>query len=526
MVEMVRSILWVAAALLSAAAAYEVQSARTFTVQKIQQSTVVSVIDPTSTSAPVRYVLTPRGQSAISDDSVRSAYATGAIVRFFTPLNRIAVLSTTMLPWIDLLGVSSKVKALMTASTVYSACVRSGYEVDLASADGWSMNATALAQSQVEAVFCDASWGCPGTALDIPLRDYQETSVFAVSEYIGLLSLFLGGDATSSARATSVVQSNRARYTCSAKAVTDALPLRATATKPKLLWAYQYFGYWYVASSSGWQSGLVSDAGAELITSTVNKPYAAPHWGGLTLEEFKPLLAAADVWVYANNNFETEVRPSLPSTTTAAASPELRAALQASKAVVNKKVFDLLGRHINSWFEERPANPDALLQDLIAVAHPDTYTLLLAQGSAGPRVWLRDIHTEPAVTTLAPVTAAQQQSCAFSAVQGPADLSIRARLSYTCPAYVLGADGKPVPPAAPAATGPSVLVAAAVGGTLGAIAVLAAAAFGVKAWMAQQAALTASTSGAQPPIKSVPGLEEEADLEAVVVNPVAATSSA
>jgi hypothetical protein len=400
------------------------------------------------------------------------------ITRLATPLQRVAVLSTTVLPWLSVLGQTTSVVAVGDGATIETACLRAGLQSGAIAAtydpSTWSTNVTALALANADAVFCDASWGCPGTGVDVALFDYLETSPAAVVEYAGLLSAFF--TPTAEAKAVAAISDIASRYACTVKAASDAQRLEALAAaspaaalQPRLLWAYTYGGFWYVSSdcSKSWYCRLVVDAGARLLlTSVPDGDRPALSYGGLSEVQFLPLLAEADIIIYANDNFEADVRPALNSPATA-----LGAALAASPAVRTKRVFDILGRDVNSWFEERPARPDMLLSDLTyGAVLPGAYATLGAISLQPARVWLRAVMAgEPAMLTPPALTPAVLVACAASGASAP-----DAALTSACARYPVDANGLPTGPAPASTTATSAsaspaIVGSAVSGALAAV---------------------------------------------------------
>jgi len=346
------------------------------------------------------------------------------------PLARAALLSTTQIPFFELLGQRGAVAAVEDARLLQSPCVRAGVaagsvaDVLLASAgDDDQVNATALALVNADAVLCSAGWGCPGTARDVPFTDALEPDVRGVSELLIAVAAMTDADAL----AAPLLRAMAARYECSRAAI-DAAAAARVARAPRVAWAYVYAGAWYFASCPNWYCQIVADAGGELLlpAGAGSLPY-----GGFSDAEAAPLLAQADVLIWANSNFETEARPFLGAAGAAANAPRA-AALAGCPAVAAGAVFDILKSGVNAWFETRQAQPDAVLQDFAqafapfapgaagaAPRTPAQRAAALAAGAAG-RVWLRAVFAEPAGAppaaascgSAAAATSFMAQSCA------------------------------------------------------------------------------------------------------------------
>lgn len=294
----------------------------------------------------------------------------------------------------------------------------------------WSTNMTALAG--MDAVFCSPGWGCPGTAVDVAFPDSYETSLAGVSEMgewgsrasarqprcqplsqapvrppfctpsaspprpdpaqplpaapslpaVLFMSLFYNVETTANA----LIRNVRTRIACTEAVVADAAPIRAAAaarlskpapTKPRVLWAYNYFGAWYVGSCPNYYCEAIAAAGGEVVIPDVP---GSGSWGSHTDDQMVDIVSNADIWLYASDNWDSAMAPAL-----AGEASGIKSVLTASRAVTgaSKAVFDFMRRGTNAWFEERPSQPDLLVQDLITIISPDAFALTGARNANG-----------------------------------------------------------------------------------------------------------------------------------------------
>jgi hypothetical protein len=370
----------------------------------------------------------------------------------------------------QLLGARPAIKALYGAELVHSPCVRAGLAsssiLDVKASD-WSTD-TAATVAAADAAFCTAGWGCSGTPVDVPVGDNEEHSLLGVAEYMGFFSAFFDAEPAANAAVGAIAE----RFACAGAAVAAA---PAPAAKPRVLWAYEYAGTWAVASCPNYYCELVAAAGGELLLPSAagSGPY-----GTYTLAEVAPLMAAADVWLYPGDTWDSVVKTALPVSaggTASTSNAALTAALSAVPALAGAgphRVFDLTKSGTNAWFETRIAQPDAVLQDLISIITPAAYA-----GSAGAgapssaasaalllpthsRIWFRNVFTEEAGAL--PDVAECTDAAAPFRLQGDA-CPIRAPFAGAADAAAAGLTGGAI---AGIAVGCSLAAAALVGAAL------------------------------------------------------------
>ena len=361
----------------------------------------------------------------------------------------------------QLLGVRSSVVAVMGISYISSPCINAMYNngsvVDVTAADGYSTDLVALAATGAQVVFCTAGgYGCPGTPLDVAFPDAAEPTLLGGAEAAGFMSLFFNAEAA----ATTLVGTVVGRYDCTVDMVARAVAATAaTVPAPRVLWAYNYGGPdgWYAGSCPNYYCDAVAAAGGVFITPTAA---GTGSYGAYTDAQMAVIAAGADVWLYPSDNWDTEMVAAL-----ADGASSVGAVLRGSPAVRRAAVWDVLGRGINAWFEDRLANPDALVEDLAAIVRPDAAAVTDAVGTHA-MVWWRNVNTTVAAVTGGGFT------CAAPAA--PSSL-----FSSSCP--VFGAPGGPSGTTATSGVvySRATVIGASVGGAVGGVLLLAGLAVGL-----------------------------------------------
>jgi hypothetical protein len=132
-------------------------------------------------------------------------------------------------------------------------------------------------------------------------------------------------------------------------------------------------------------------------------------YGAYTDAQMSALVGTADIWLYASDNWDSQMKPALTAYTqgTGSGNAGVGAVLAASPAISRspQQVYDFMRRGTNSWFEERAGQPDLLVQDLTSIISPDAMALAGAfSGSYGTKIathtrfWWRNVATETRVT--------------------------------------------------------------------------------------------------------------------------------
>ena len=261
----------------------------------------------------------------------------------------------TYMPYLELLGLRGAATALPYSD--FGPCVKAdmaagkAFDVSTPSAYGTAFNPAAPAAVAASALLRDAD-GTP-MGKDIVMSEFLETTALGVAEYVA----YIGAAFDMEDAAAAAFASMRSAYQCTSTSVA------AAPVVPNVLWAYYAYGGWQVATCPNYYCGLVADAGGALLTVTGANGYASND------PAFLAAAAAADVFIYANNDWAATVAPNLPG---AASPPDAAMAALLAKipAIAKKRVFDIHGLGVYAWFEVRPGQPALMLADLASALQP------------------------------------------------------------------------------------------------------------------------------------------------------------
>lgn len=344
-----------------------------------------------------------------------------------------ALTSSTYAVAFELTGLRARVAAIVGAAYYSSPCLRAalaaGSCVDAVASDGWSLNVSAPAVTP-SAVVIFRNWDSAlGTGHDVPVADTLESDPLAVVDYIYFFAAFFGAEDA----ALVAIAAAQERFACARSLVAS---LGAPPAQPKVLWGYrwpnpgepgasddEYYGHkleprWFLGGCPSWYCPLVAAAGGALIPA-LSKP------GNFSDAEFALLAAGADVLIYTGADWDASMAP------LAAAG----GALAGLAPVRSGRVFDITASGINAWFEQRPAQPDALLQDLLLTLQP----ALAAAAGVTANVFLRNVFTGKAGALL-PLSACNQSAAAVPALAA-SGLCAAAASAPTMPSNAAAAAG-------------------------------------------------------------------------------------
>lgn len=304
---------------------------------------------------------TPRPDSLFEDGDV------AAFVE--VPVARVAVTSTTFVPWIEFLGERQSIVAISNANTLSSPCLRRRVDtgddvVDVYDSNTWGIREDLVLDADVDVVFCSAGWGCPISSnpniTSIAVTAQRENSVLAEAESVEFFSLFFNRERA----AMDVVENIDARFDCLERDVADNYIADSNFVRPTVVWVNYYNG-WSVGTCPGnYYCELVHAAGGEILT---NPGPGSANYGYLNDTEFVSFAQDADVLLYTGQNYwTTDSYGGLPIRT---GTSNKTAVLESLSSFQNNRVYDTLNNGPRDWFESRLAEPDVVLQDLINVLH-------------------------------------------------------------------------------------------------------------------------------------------------------------
>jgi hypothetical protein len=302
------------------------------------------------------------------------------------PVTKVGITSQTFISWIEFLGERQSIKHLTSldiASKVQSPCLRKihtdGGITDVA-ANTPDADA-ALAAAQVQVTFSDAyPWPDIGNQTKMIMSAKNEDEVLEVAEYVGMISLFYNKEA----KATEIHDGIESRYACvknNVKMLNDAAisvkkdKKEIFHAKPKVLW----FGYvtdddpqtegaWEAAKCPNYYCETVADAGGEIYDFKDVTPEAALCWFGTCYTSYfsdaqiLSMASDADYIIFTQGHTEA-VAEKLDMLNNIKAFQTSRGKPLGANS---DRVFHVQGRGMDDWFESRMAEPDVLLEDLVA----------------------------------------------------------------------------------------------------------------------------------------------------------------
>ncbi len=281
---------------------------------------------------------------------------TGADAYVSIPITRIAVGSTTMIPFVQVLGESESIVGTPVVSTVSSPCllarISAGDAISILTSS-WSLNQTAVDTSQAEIYI-----GYSATMPAITNYEYLEKYQLGIVSYVHFMATFYNKEAVSNSVYTEI--SNR--LDCIDEAVNTPQISNAMASTNKVLWCSAHY------LGSGWSCGVcpnyycdaVQKAGGVFLEYTEVLGIAETT-SALTDEQFLSLAAQADIWIYTSFDYDTKYIAH-------------QSILDTLPCVQSRNVFGLHGKGSTDWFESRVLEQDVLVEDVLAalaVANPD-----------------------------------------------------------------------------------------------------------------------------------------------------------
>lgn len=276
------------------------------------------------------------------------------------PLQTIATMSTSYLPFLDAYGVLDRLVAVDDATWVNNPTVAQraadGELVQIGY--GASVNVEQMIELQPDLTMTYGS-GSPdydahpvllNAGLQVAVNaEWLETSPLGRAEWGKFIALFFNQEATAEALFAETVM----RY--------DELKTQAAAvtSKPTVLTDSEYQGSWYVAGGHSFTAQFLADAGAAYLWADDESTGSIP----LAFESVFDTAAEADYWLnagFVNSLAELQAADERYSEF---------AAFQKGKVWNNNKRQNANGG--NDYYESAVAHPDVVLADLIAIFHPD-----------------------------------------------------------------------------------------------------------------------------------------------------------
>lgn len=329
--------------------------AKAFSLERGPGYSVARVLKPWNGAASgFAYVFYPRGRPK-PDAKVPGA------VYVQTPIRSAATFSTTYVAAIEALGGLSSLVGVDSAAYVYSAAVRASIasgKVREVTAN-WTPNIELLISMAPEAVFAYGmgnEWDVHPKMAEAGLpvvvcAEWMEEDPLGRAEWLKFFGLFY--DRYDKAEA--LFRETEASY-LKAKARAAGL---SSAKRPTVLVNAPFQGSWTVSGGKSYMAALIADAGGAYLWRD------DPGAGGLTLsiEAVYAKALGAEVWLNPGSAADL------------AAVSGLDSRVAKIKALSSGSVWSNTKRSLpsgaNDYFESATFRPQAVLEDLIAVFHPE-----------------------------------------------------------------------------------------------------------------------------------------------------------
>ncbi|MEZ4860238.1 MAG: ABC transporter substrate-binding protein [Caldilineaceae bacterium] len=324
-----------------------------FTVEYHNSYKVVTVAKPwPGAEAALHYVLVQCGAPA------PEGFEPLQIIN--VPVQSIATMSTSYLPFLDDLGVLDRLVAVDDATYVNNPTVVAKAETGEIAQIGYGagVNVEQLLDLAPDIIMTYGSGSPDYDAHPVLLNaglhavvnaEWLEPSPLGRAEWGKFIALFFNKEAEATAQFAATAQ----RYE-------ELKAQAATVTaKPTVLTDSEYQGSWYVAGGKSFAAQLWADAGAAYLWADDDAAASIP----LAFEAVYDKAADADYWI--NVGFIN----SLAELKAADARYADFAAFQNGNVWNNNKKQNANGG--NDYYESAVAHPDVVLADLIAIFHPE-----------------------------------------------------------------------------------------------------------------------------------------------------------
>jgi len=225
----------------------------------------------------------------------------GATMVVQIPFTTVTVMSTTYIPFFELIGYRQAIKGVNGIQHVSSPCLRDAIAAGNVQNIGSNNGVPSI--SDINAVGADAVFSGPWLTLDgvnsptIPMFEYGELEGIGGTEWLEYVSLFLNAEEAAASHCAAV-----ASHIAEAEHAVSASLAASLARRRRVLWAYESNGALYSATCPNYYCELVEKAGGDIIDLTSLKTSSGT--GSITdFTAFYEVAARSDVWIYAGSNW-------------------------------------------------------------------------------------------------------------------------------------------------------------------------------------------------------------------------------
>lgn len=331
----------------------EVTEAANFTVDYFDHYKVVTINAPfAGAESGITYLLVQCGTPIPADVTAEATIE--------VPVNSIVAMSTSYLPALEELGLLDKVVGVDTAAFTSNETITSGVAAgDIVEIGGGAeVNVETAIDLQPDLIMTygtgsadfDAEPRLREAGLDVALNaEFLETTPLGRAEWVDYIALFFNEEAAAESWFEGVAD----RYN-------ELRDMAAgTAERPVVFTDTPYEGTWYMAGGGSFAAQLLEDAGADYV-------YADDEQTGSLFLDFETVFddaSAADFWL--NIGFFS----SLDDLSAADSRFTEFTAFQNGQVYNNDARMSANGG--NDYYESAVVRPDVVLEDLIAIFHPD-----------------------------------------------------------------------------------------------------------------------------------------------------------
>lgn len=332
----------------------QLSDAKGFQVQYFDGYTQLTVKEPwKNTTTTMEYVM-------IKDSAkVPTALMQHAILLPWH-IKKVAVMSTTYIHFLALLGLDTTIRAISDIKYVCSPQIQAAYRSGKIVIIGFDDN---INMEQLLASNCDAilTYGIDNASSPMiaKLKDKRQRPIL-VSEYLEQTPLaqaewikFFGVLFHEEKSADSIYQLVASNYH----------RLQATVDKssrPTVISNLPFKGNWYIPGGKSVAAAFIQDAGGAYVFASNQEKGGVP----CSFETVYALAVNADYFIHLNNTFtEAQVQKEFPAIT------KFKSFQQHHLYNNNLRVNPSSG---NDFWESGMARPDLILQDLILILHPET----------------------------------------------------------------------------------------------------------------------------------------------------------
>jgi hypothetical protein len=262
---------------------------------------------------------------------------------FSIPLQDSGVVSTTMIPFFEILGAREAISVFLGyASWVSSPCMAELFDQGLVAEVQDPYNVTNIDPSLLDVPSFVEHTGGTAMTTEIKVSSSEEDENLAHFEWIKFFALFFNLEE----KANEIFTKTKDRYTCAEQ---NAGILACDGkTKPVILWGSysEYCGGWDVATCPNYYCEFAENCQAEILSSEDQGSFYsdACFRNYMTTEEFIEFGKDADIWIYTSPDFDN-------------AFAMFEANLTDFVSIQNEQVFDTEGGGAGAWFEQRLVEP-------------------------------------------------------------------------------------------------------------------------------------------------------------------------